>query len=487
MTTVRVRFAPSPTGYLHVGGLRTALYNFLFARHHKGVLVLRIEDTDRSRYVPGAVENLIRTLKWTGITYDEGPDIGGPYGPYIQSQRLELYREHAGKLVEMNRAYYCFCTPDRLENMRREQMARKQPPKYDGTCRRLSPREVQQKLQEKVPHVIRLKMPLEGETRFEDMIRGEVAFQNALIDDQILVKSDGYPTYHLANVVDDHYMKITHVIRGEEWLPSVPKHLQIYRAFGWEVPRMAHLPLLLNPDRSKLSKRQGDVAVEDYMAKGYLPEALINFVALLGWNPGTEQEIFSLKELIERFRLERVNKAGAVFDVQKLNWMNGVYIRRLSEDRLVEFLTPFLEKKGYDVSDRERTRKIILAVYKGIDKGEDIAEAARIFFQENVEITEPEARKLLKKETSYTVIKVFYEKLHSLDRLDVDIFKQVMKEVQTETGIRKQDLWMPIRIALTGVTHGPELPYVIEIFGLEKVKSFVRQILEKVYREQGRP
>ncbi|NOX37184.1 MAG: glutamate--tRNA ligase [Calditrichaeota bacterium] len=485
MTTVRVRFAPSPTGYLHVGGLRTALYNFLFARHHQGVLVLRIEDTDRSRYVPGAVENLIKTLKWTGITYDEGPDIGGPFGPYVQSQRIELYREHARKLVEMGRAYYCFCTPERLEKMRQEQIARKQPPKYDGTCRRLSPEDVAQKLKEGIPHVIRLKMPLEGETSFEDIIRGTVTFQNALIDDQVLLKSDGYPTYHLANVVDDHYMKITHVIRGEEWLPSVPKHLQIYDAFGWEVPKMAHLPLLLNPDRSKLSKRQGDVAVEDYMAKGYLPEALVNFVALLGWNPGTEQEIFSMDELIAQFSLERVNKAGAVFDIQKLNWMNGVYIRKLPEDRLVEFLTPFLERGGYDVSDKARTRKIILAVYKSIDKGEDIVEAARIFFQETVEIEEPEAREFLQKETSHTVLKVFYEKLNQLDKLDVDTFKQVMKEIQNETGIKKQDLWMPVRIALTGVTHGPELPFVIDIFGLEKVKSFVRQVLEKVYQESG--
>ena len=485
MTTVRVRFAPSPTGYLHVGGLRTALYNFLFARHHQGVLVLRIEDTDRSRYVPGAVENLIKTLKWTGITYDEGPDIGGPFGPYVQSQRIELYREHARKLVEMGRAYYCFCTPERLEKMRQKQITRKQPPKYDGTCRRLTPEEVEQKIKKGIPHVIRLKMPLEGETSFQDIIRGTLTFQNALIDDQVLLKSDGYPTYHLANVVDDHYMKITHVIRGEEWLPSVPKHLQIYNAFGWDIPRMAHLPLLLNPDRSKLSKRQGDVAVEDYMAKGYLPEALVNFVALLGWNPGTEQEIFSMDELIAQFGLERVNKAGAVFDIQKLNWMNGVYIRKLPEDRLVAFLTPFLERGGYDVSDEERTRKIILAVYKSIDKGEDIIEAARIFFHDTVEILEPAAREFLQKETSHTVLKAFYKKLNQQNKLDVDTFKQLMKEIQSETGIKKQDLWMPVRIALTGVTHGPELPFVIEIFGLEKVKSFVRQVLETLYQESG--
>ncbi len=481
MSEVRVRFAPSPTGYLHVGGLRTALYNFLFARHNNGKMVLRIEDTDRTRYVEGAVENLIRTLKWTGITYDEGPDIGGPYGPYVQSERLDLYREHAQKLIEMGHAYYCFCTPERLEKMRAEQIARKEPPRYDGTCRRLSPEEVAEKLQSGIPHVVRLKMPQEGETTFQDIIRGEVTFQNALIDDQILLKSDGYPTYHLANVVDDHYMKITHVIRGEEWLPSVPKHIQIYRAFGWDVPQMAHLPLLLNPDRTKLSKRQGDVAVEDYIAKGYLPEALINFVALLGWNPGTEEEFFTLEELIEKFTLERVNKAGAVFDIQKLNWMNGVYIRKLPEDRLIEFLTPFLEKAGYDVSDRERTRKIILAVYKGIEKGEDIARAASIFYHDRLTIEEPEAIEFLKKDTSRTVLEQFSRKLDSVDKLDMDTFKQIMKEIQKETGIKKQELWMPVRIAITGVTHGPELPLVIEILGLEKVRQFVRQVLQEFY------
>ncbi len=481
MSEVRVRFAPSPTGYLHVGGLRTALYNFLFARHNNGKMVLRIEDTDRTRYVEGAVENLIRTLKWTGITYDEGPDIGGPYGPYVQSERLDLYREHAQKLIEMGHAYYCFCTPERLEKMRAEQIARKEPPRYDGTCRRLSPEEVAEKLQSGIPHVVRLKMPQEGETTFQDIIRGEVTFQNALIDDQILLKSDRYPTYHLANVVDDHYMKITHVIRGEEWLPSVPKHIQIYRAFGWDVPQMAHLPLLLNPDRTKLSKRQGDVAVEDYIAKGYLPEALINFVALLGWNPGTEEEFFTLEELIEKFTLERVNKAGAVFDIQKLNWMNGVYIRKLPEDRLIEFLTPFLEKAGYDVSDRERTRKIILAVYKGIEKGEDIARAASIFYHDRLTIEEPEAIEFLKKDTSRTVLEQFSRKLDSVDKLDMDTFKQIMKEIQKETGIKKQELWMPVRIAITGVTHGPELPLVIEILGLEKVRQFVRQVLQEFY------
>ncbi len=479
-STVRVRFAPSPTGYLHVGGLRTALYNFLFARHHQGIMILRIEDTDRTRYVPGATENLIRTLKIMGIEYDEGPDRGGPFGPYVQSERLDLYRQHARQLVEQGDAYYCFCTPERLEEMRRRQEAAKETPKYDGTCRRLSPQEVEEKLRSGTPHVIRLKMPQEGETRFNDIIRGEVSFHNELIDDQILLKSDGYPTYHLANVIDDHYMEISHVIRGEEWLPSVPKHLKLYHAFGWQPPQMAHLPLLLNPDRSKLSKRQGDVAVEDFLEKGFLPQALINFVALLGWNPGTDQEIFSLDELIEKFSLERVNKSGAVFDLQKLKWMNGHYIRELPEEEREAFLRKFLQKAGYDVSDRERTSKIIQAIYKRVETGEDVAREAAIFYQDRLHISEPEAKELLQKESARAVLSTFLEKIRPLPQLDVQTFSAVMKEVQQETGYKKQELWMPIRVALTGVTHGPDLPLVIEIFGKEKIESFIRQAISQV-------
>ncbi len=475
---IRVRFAPSPTGFLHVGGLRTALYNYLFARHHQGRFVLRIEDTDRTRYVEGATENLIRTLKIMGLEYDEGPDVGGEYGPYMQSQRLELYQRHARELVENGHAYYCFCTREELEAMRKRQEAAGEPVMYDGTCRRLTPEQVQEKLERGLPHVIRLKMPREGDTTFQDIIRGEVTFHNALIDDQILLKSDGYPTYHLANVIDDHYMKISHVIRGEEWLPSVPKHLQLYKAFGWEVPQMAHLPLLLNPDRSKLSKRQGDVAVEDFLEKGYLPEALINFVALLGWNPGTDQEIFSLQELIEKFSLERVSKSGAVFDLNKLKWMNGHYIRELPEAEQTQYVRRFLKKAGYDVSDSERIHKIARAIYKRVETGEDVIREAAIFFLEKPEIREPEAREVLQKESARVVLSAFLKKIEPLDELDVQTFATLMKEVQKETGLKKGELWMPIRVALTGVTHGPDLPLVIEILGKQKIENFIRHILE---------
>jgi nondiscriminating glutamyl-tRNA synthetase len=476
---VRVRFAPSPTGYLHVGGLRTALYNFLFARHHNGVLVLRIEDTDQTRYVEGAVEKLIQALKWAGIEYDEGPDAGGNYGPYLQSERLSTYREHAQQLIENDHAYYCFCTPEDLEKMREHQAANGMTPKYDGSCRQLSHNEVNKKIDQGISRVIRLKMPDEGNTTFEDIIRGTVSFQNELQDDQILLKSDGFPTYHLANVIDDHLMGITHVIRGEEWLLSLPKHIQLYKAFGWDVPKLSHLPLLLNTDRSKLSKRQGDVAVEDYQEKGYLPEALINFLALLGWNPGTDQEFFGMGELIEQFSLERVSKSGAVFDIEKLNWMNGHYIRELPEEERFKFLTSFFEKAGFDVSDKEKTEKIISGIYKKVDKGEDVKREAQIFYQDEIEVTEDEALEILKKNGSKIVLEQFLENLEKAGELNVDNFKQIMKEVQSQTGVKKQDLWMPIRIALTGVTHGAELPLIIEIFGKQKVESFVKQILQK--------
>jgi nondiscriminating glutamyl-tRNA synthetase len=478
MNLIRTRFAPSPTGFLHVGGLRTALFNYLFACHNQGQMILRIEDTDQARYVEGATENLIKTLQVMGIDYQEGPDKDGEFGPYLQSRRLDLYQQHAETLVRQGDAYYCFCTPERLVALRKEQEAAGQQPKYDGLCRKLSAAEVEKKLEENVPHVIRLKMPTEGESTFSDLIRGQVTIRNDMIDDQILVKSDGYPTYHLANVVDDHFMEISHVIRGEEWLLSVPKHLRLYQAFGWTPPQMAHLPLLLNPDRTKLSKRQGDVAVEDFLQKGYLPEALNNFVALLGWNPGTDQEIFSMPELIDQFSLERVNKSGAVFDLAKLNWMNSQYLRDMDETRRSRFLLPYLEKASLDTTDSENSKKIINAIYQRISFGDEIKSKAAIFFSDRLILEDDEAKEVLQKPTALAVLKAFLEKISPLDIIDVDSFKNVMKNVQQETGINKQDLWMPVRVAITGMTHGPELTMVIEIFGKKKIESFVSQAIE---------
>ncbi len=334
---IRTRFAPSPTGFLHVGGLRTALYNYLFARKNHGKFILRIEDTDTSRFVEGAVESLIKTLEWIGLDYDEGPKMqansqkdlmhvteNGDFGPYIQSKRTKLYKDHAAILVEKGAAYHCFCEPARLEEMRKKQSEAKQAPMYDRHCLQLDSVEVKAKIKQKIPHVVRQKIPHDQKITFKDLIRGHVSFDGPTIDDQVLLKSDGMPTYHLANVVDDFFMEITHVIRGEEWLPSTPKHLLLYEAFGWNPPQFAHIPLLLNRDKSKLSKRQNDVSVEEYIQKNYSKEAILNFIAFLGWHPGKgeEQEIFSLEELIARFSLEQIHKGGAVFEIEKLNWFN---------------------------------------------------------------------------------------------------------------------------------------------------------------------
>src|SRR3989339_1833333 len=352
---VKTRFSPSPTGFLHIGSLRTALYNYLFAKKHGGTFLVRVEDTDRERLVEGAVESLIRTLETVGITYDEGPILvdgrlseKGPNGPYTQSQRLPIYKEHAQKLVEQGSAYYCFCSKERLEELRNQQQIAKLQTKYDRQCLKLDHEEISRRLAAGESHVIRLQIP-DGETTFQDEIRGPITISNSEIDDQVLMKADGYPTDHLAVVVDDHLMGVTHIIRGEEWISSVPKHVLLYNAFGFPMPSFAHLPLILNADKSKLSKRQGDVAVEDYLAKGYLPEALVNFVALLGFNPTGDREIYPVEELIDAFDLSCVNKSGAVFDHQKLDWMNGQYIKQLTNEELVIRCKTFLEKAEMEI------------------------------------------------------------------------------------------------------------------------------------------
>ena len=477
MTQVRVRFAPSPTGFVHVGSLRTALYNFLFARHHQGKLVLRIEDTDQTRYVEGAVENLLNVLQWAGLDYDEGPEKDGPFGPYFQSQRLDIYREHVRYLIENDFAYPCFCSAERLEKMREQQAAKGLPVMYDGACRAIPKQEALQRM-EKEDHVVRLKVPREGETVVDDIIRGRVSFRNELIDDQILLKSDGYPTYHLANVVDDHLMRISHVIRGEEWLPSTPKHVLLYRAFGWQPPQFAHLPLLLNPDRSKLSKRQGDVAVEDYREKGILPQALVNFVALLGWNRGDDQEIFSLQELVESFSLERVNKAGAVFDWHKLEWMNGHYIRNIPEEEYLSVGREWLQKLGIDAGSQEKNDLILKAVRPAINKFSELKEKTALFFQDALQY-EPDALDWIARENSKTLFKHILTELEAQNELTLDVFGQVMKSAQKATGLKGKDLWMPVRAAITGMTHGPELPIVLTVLGKSKVEQFLKQAIEQ--------
>jgi nondiscriminating glutamyl-tRNA synthetase len=462
---IRVRFAPSPTGFLHVGGLRTALYNHLFARHLGGSTILRIEDTDRSRYVEGAVENLLDTLEWAGISFDEGPRNGGPYGPYIQSERSELYRQHVDQLLTEGKAYRCFCTPEELERSRRTQMEAKQDHSYDRSCRSLSESEVHEKLGLGLACTVRLKVPLIGNLHFTDRVRGDITVAYDVIDDQVLLKSDGFPTYHLANVVDDHHMRVTHVIRGEEWLPSTPKHLLLYEYFGWGAPQFAHLPLLLNQDRSKLSKRQGDVAVEDYRAKGYLPEALINFVALLGWNPGDDRELFTLRELEQEFTLERVSKAGAVFDLDKLNWFNAQYLRSLPAETVLAICLPWFAEAGIDTKDTARCTAITTLLISYLSLPSDIAPLLTPFSPSPIVIDEEEHLELLRSDVSRQVLGAFIEKAGVPGEWSAASIKAMISDIQKETGIKGKPLFMPIRIALTGTPHGPDLGATAEILG----------------------
>lgn len=463
---VRVRFAPSPTGYLHVGGLRTALFNYLFARKEGGRFILRIEDTDQKRSIPGALENLIDTLTRTGLQHDEGPDVGGEHGPYIQSERTEIYHDYIRKLLDSGHAYHCFCDEERLVRLREEQRKRKKPPMYDGRCRDLSRDEVEDNLGRGVPFVVRLRYPREGKTVFDDVVRGRVAIDNALVDDQILIKSDGFPTYHFASVVDDHLMKISHVIRGEEWLSSVPKHIFLYESFGWEVPVFVHLPLLLNTDRSKLSKRQGDISVESYLEKGYLPEALLNFIALLGWHSADDREIYSLRELEEVFSLERINKAGAVFDLEKLNWMGGHYIRHLDVAYIADRSRRFFEGAGIDISDTEKYLKVIATARDYVSCLSMIVEHARMFY-ETLTFSH-EDRDLLGKEESKRIFSYMIKALGRKQHLSTDDVSALVKEAIDNLGIKGKGFYFPLRLALFGNCHGPDIPTLIDILGRDE-------------------
>lgn len=493
---IRVRFAPSPTGFLHVGGLRTALYNFLFARQHGGVFILRIEDTDRKRFVPGAMENLLSTLSWAGLAWDEGPvpmekngvqDATGAYGPYIQSQRLEIYREHVAQLIASGKAYYCFCTPEDLDAMRHAQIKDKKPPMYDRRCRELSQDVVQKYREKEIPFVIRLKVPSDEQIVFHDLVRGKIGFNSSTIDDQVLLKSDGYPTYHLAGVVDDHLMKISHVIRAEEWLSSTPKHLLLYRAFEWDAPLFAHLPLLLNPDRTKLSKRQGDVAVEEYRAQGYLKEAIVNFVALLGWNPGEgkTQEIFSLDDLIRAFSLNHIHKSGAIFDPRKLGWLNAQYIRNLSAEELYDAAIPFLSQKEFyqkaPIRCKEKIylERILIIERERLEKLSDVGEQHTFFFHEprydaNLlrwkEMTDDHLRTMLQR--SQQVLTATPDDCWTREYLHAVLMKAAGEH-------RGEFLW-PLRVALSGEKKSPPPEEVAWVIGKEESLARIAHAIQKV-------
>lgn len=489
----RVRFAPSPTGYLHVGGLRTALYNYLFAKKNNGKFILRIEDTDQSRFVEGAVENLIASLKWAGLTFDEGPDVGGNFGPYMQSQRLEIYKTHIKELIRKGDAYYCFCTSERLKALRGEQEKQKLPQaKYDKHCLSLSKNEIDEKFQSNISFVIRLNVRPNQKIVFDDVIRERVEFESSNVDDQVLIKSDGFPTYHLANVVDDHLMKITHVIRGEEWVSSVPKHVLLYDAFGWERPIFAHLPLLLNPDRSKLSKRQSDVAVEDYRSKGYLKEALINFVALLGWNAGDDKEFYYLNELVEAFSLERVNKAGAVFDVVKLNSLNAEHLRKKSKEDILLMLKkeilnlsaewhdshPPLADSILNLSD-EYLMLVIEAMKERVSFVREFIDNCKYFYEAPTEYELKSIEKNWKPETQIHLKKLIeaFDKLINPTKED---YEHAFTKVAEELNVGKGKLIHPLRLAVSGQSTGPGMFDLLFILGKTEVVKRIIIAIEKL-------
>jgi len=470
---VRVRFAPSPTGSPHVGNIRTALFAWLFTRHNSGSFILRIEDTDVARRVEGAVEELMDSLRWLGLDWDEGPDVGGDYGPYVQSERLELYHHTAQQLISQGDAYYCYCSPERLQEMRTEQAQRKQPPGYDRHCRDLPVEMWAKKAEEGIRPVIRFKTPLEGQTEFTDIVWGEVKFENSVLDDLVLLKSDGYPTYNLANIVDDHAMEISHVIRAEEFIPTTPHHVLLYKALGYEPPQFAHLPRVLGSDRSKLSKRHGAVSIDEFQKQGYLPETMFNFLALIGWSLDDKTELLSRQELIDNFSLERISKTGALFDRQKLDWMNGVYIRKLSHEDLLRKTIPFLEsglpKEVKRPISQQYVGRIVPLIQERINTLEEAAIYADFFF---IDRPEYEASILVGKkmtgETALAALKAAEEKLSSLESFNHDLLEEMLRHLAGDLGLKTGQLFGLLRIATTGRNATPPLFDTMAVLGKER-------------------
>ncbi len=495
--TVRVRFAPSPTGEPHIGNIRTVVFNWLFARQNDGQFILRIEDTDRERYQPGTIPVIMDGLRWLGMDWDEGPGlkeleasgvenpsryaVGGPRGPYVQSERLEMYRQAAEMLIDRGWAYRCNCTPERLARVREEQRAAGRPVMYDRHCRDLD-------IPADEPHVVRLKVPLDGETVVTDAIRGDISFDNELIDDQILLKSDGYPTYHLAVVVDDHHMEISHVIRGDDWISSTPKRVLIYQAMGWRTPAYCHVPLVNGPDGQKLSKRHGATSITEFRAQGYLPEALFNFLALLGWSPGEgeEQEVFERDELVGRFDLFRVNMSPATFSYEKLNWMNGVYIRRLSEQDFVERLLPFWQRAGIvpEPCPEEMEPRLRLAaslVQERLKVLSDVVEWTDYMF---AEIEVPPLERLVPKgltpEESADMLEAARELLAEIEPFDPETIEQPLRDLTDELGVSVGQLLGTLRWATTNKKATPPLFGTLAAIGRQQVLARLDAAVRKL-------
>ncbi len=488
---VRVRYAPSPTGLPHVGNIRTALFNWLFARHTNGKFILRIEDTDVARTQPGALESIMASLRWLGLDWDEGPEAGGPYGPYFQSQRLNIYKDIAEKLVASGHAYYCFCSSERLEAMRAEQTRRKEPPRYDRCCRDLPPEEIARIKKEGKTAVVRFKMPLEGRTTFQDLIRGEVGFDNANLDDFVLLKSDGYPTYHLANVTDDHLMEISHVLRADEWLSSTPRHKLLYDALNFQPPVFAHLPIILGPDRSKLSKRHGATAVTEFRDQGYLPDAMANFLALLGWSLDEKTEIMSRQELVKGFSLDRVSPTAAIFNLEKLNWMNGVYMRKLDPGELCRLVMPFIEGGLGAAPTCPVTKEYVAAIVPLVqDRArtlKEFAEFSDFFFFEDLPY-DPQmlmVKGIKDPAAAGHALKSARQSVEKVGTFDGPSLEGLLRPMAPELGLKAGEFFTLLRVAVTGKNATPPLFDTMSVLGKDRCLKRIDAALKKLVGDGG--
>jgi glutamyl-tRNA synthetase len=466
---VRVRIAPSPTGYFHVGSARTALFNWLFARHRGGKFIVRVEDTDRSRYNPEAVPDLVASLRWLGLDWDEGPEVGGDYGPYFQSERIDLYQHYTNLLLEEGHAYECYCSPERLAAVRENQRKQKQDVGYDRHCRNLTAAQRAEYESQGVTPVIRFRAPLTGRTSFHDVLYGAITVENETLDDLVLLKSDGYPTYHLANVVDDHLMRISHIMRGDEWLPSVPKHVLLYHAFGWDIPLYAHLPLILAPTgKGKLSKRHGGVEIRGFREQGYLPEAMVNYLARVGWSYDDKTEIFDRQELIEYFDLSGINNSPARFSYERLEWMNAYYIRQLDADDLAGRLVPFLARAGFDATPAE-VRPLVPLVQERLKTLAEVVEWTDFFFQARIDYeTEMLVGKKMDAAGSLDALRRVRETLADLPDFHAGTINQALRALASELGLKLGPMLGIVRVAVSGKRVAPPLFETLAILGREK-------------------
>lgn len=483
MGDVRVRFAPSPTGYLHVGGARTALFNYLFAKQHNGQFVLRIEDTDLARSTEQSVDGILEGMEFLGLEWDEGPKREGDFGPYFQSQRLDLYQKSADQLLASDRAYQCFCTPDELGAMRQAAMEKKEDPKYDGRCRNLTAERRQELMDQGLKSVLRFKANTEGVTRINDRIRGLVTFENKLTDDFVIWKSDGMPTYNFAVVVDDALMQISHVIRGDDHLSNTPKQVQIYEALGYPIPEFAHIPMILGPDKSRLSKRHGATSVTQFKDEGYVQEAMVNYLALLGWSYNDSQTLFSQAELVEKFSLQKVSKNPAVFDIQKLQWMNGVYIREFSPEQLYQLVLPLWQSYGFlpdapSIKEKERAQAILGELQSRAKLLTDFEEAAYYFYRDELHYNEKAVKKVLYKGQAMEILSHLLVEFMKLDHFTQESLEPIFQQAQEQFQCKFGDIIQPVRVAVTGTNVSPGIYEVLALLSEAKVCQRIKEAVE---------